>query len=58
MGVVLLIWMVYAAVSVEPGAMNMKPEKKPVMLLFMAIGSHGWSKVDWVTVWLPAANWN
>lgn len=24
----------------------------------MLMGWHGWSKVDCVTVWLPAANWN
>ena len=39
-------------------AAGMKPEWKPVMLLCMAMGWQGWSKVDWVTVWLPEANWN
>lgn len=23
-----------------------------------SIGAHGLSKLDWVTVWLPAQNWN
>lgn len=39
-------------------ATGKKPEWKPVTLLFMPTGWHGLSKVDWVTVWLPARNWN
>lgn len=60
MGLVLLIMML--KVEVMPwawlAAAGWKPEWKPVTLLFMEIGWHGWSKVDWVTVWLPKGNWN
>jgi len=58
MGVVLLIMMVYVGVSDAVAATGMKPEKTPVMLEWRAIGWHGWSKVDWVTVWFAGANWN
>lgn len=58
MGVVLLIMMVYVGVVVEVAATGMKPEKKPVVLVCSAIGWHGWSKVDCVTVWFAGANWN
>jgi len=37
---------------------GMKPEKIPVVFEFSEMGWHGWSKVDWVTVWLAGANWN
>jgi hypothetical protein len=39
-------------------AAGRKPEWKPVTLLCIPMGWHGWSKVDCVTVWLPAWNWN
>jgi len=60
MGLVLLTRMVKMGIMrwLALAAAGRNPEWKPVTLLCMAIGWQGWSKVDWVTVWLPARNWN
>lgn len=57
-GVVLFIWMVYVGVVVEAAVTGMKPLKIPAEAEFIEMGWQGWSKVDWVTVWLAGANWN
>ena len=51
--------MVYVGVLVSVALTGMKPEKMPATLLLVwAMGVQGLAKLDCVTVWFPAANWN
>jgi len=50
MGFVSLIMIVYVGVMAADADTGIYPELRPVMLLCCAMGAHGLSNVDWVTV--------
>jgi len=59
MGVLLVMGIVKVGLVTSVAATNWNPEKTPVTLgVMLEMGWHGWSKVDWVTVWLAGLNWN
>lgn len=58
MGVLSTMGMVYSGAVVASAATGINPVLMAVTFVPAPIGTHGASKVDWVTVWFPTPNWN